>query len=177
MIEQLLQALTGAWDKVAPYFVVPCNEQAGVLRFGVYHRTKGPGFHLKIPLVDDVRYATTVTTVARLPPQTCTTADNESVVVCGVVRYRVSDIEAHLANVYEPLEVLEAACAVLVLRAVREHTFAQLVNAPPHISVAKELKRDMKQYGVTVEKMGFTDIGRVRSLRLIQAAKPIEPVL
>lgn len=46
-----LMILFVLWDGV--YTVAP-HEQAVALRFGRYHRTEGPGLHLKIPLVDRV---------------------------------------------------------------------------------------------------------------------------
>lgn len=50
----LVAVLLIAYLAINSYYTVRENENAGVMRFGRYHATTSPGFHFKIPFVDEV---------------------------------------------------------------------------------------------------------------------------
>jgi hypothetical protein len=53
MFDRILDWIDRGWAHLKPFFVVDAFEKAGVLRFGQYHRSAEPGFHWKIPFVDE----------------------------------------------------------------------------------------------------------------------------
>jgi regulator of protease activity HflC (stomatin/prohibitin superfamily) len=125
------------------------------------------GLHWKWPFVDEVVTENVFITTVRLQPQTVTTQDNQSVVLAGVVRYRVVDVEMYQTRIGDQHDVLIDTAMGAVLRAAREMTFEQLCDDPPESKIASNIRRQVKDFGMGVESFTFTDIGRIRSIRLI----------
>lgn len=172
MLEQLVAILHGAWAKISPAFVVPVYQIAAVLRLGKFHRAVYPGLHWKIPFLDEIYHANSVMTTLRLQPQTCTTSDGRGAVVAGVVKYRITDIEPFITGVYDQRDVLTDVAMGAILTAVHKLTFDELVNDPPEAQVATAVRRQVNRYGFEIISITFTDIGAVRSLRLISHVLP-----
>ena len=59
-----------------------------------------------------------------------------------------------------------------VLKQVRLMDFADLATTPPENKIASEIRRQVKDYGVSIDNFTFTDLGRIRSIRII-AGSPL----
>ncbi len=168
MIERILDLLAGGWDLIAPLFVVKVYEGGVVLRFGKYQRTVEPGLHFKWPLVDLHQTTKTCVTTMRLPPQTLTTADDHSVVVSAVVKYQVRDVRPLLTEIWDAADVLADTCMGAIRRTVNDKSYADLVKADAEDAVLERIRAEVNRYGFKVHRLTFTDLGRVRSIRLVQ---------
>lgn len=173
MFEQIFQAILAIWGYLKPYVVVSEYESIGVLRLGHYNRTLHPGFHWKIPLIEDAVSEYTAMRTIRLQPQTCTTKDRRGVVVSGVVKYRLIDLKPYICGVVDARDVLIDVSMGAVLKEIRELTFEELIEAPPEGKVATVIRRQVSKFGIEIMAFTFTDVGLVRSIRLI-SHNPIE---
>lgn len=169
MFEKLIEALVGAWDRLSCAEIIHAYESAGVLRFGRYHRTIGPGWHWKWPIVEHVIDVNTCTTTQRLPPQTLTTMDGHGVVVAAIIRYQIVDIQPYITDIWDQQDVLVDVAMGAIRSAVGRMNWADLLRTPPEDQVVKQVRRSVNQYGFKIGAITFTDIGRVRSIRLIQS--------
>ena len=167
MLDQLLSFLAHGWRHIAPWKVVPVYQTCGVLRLGKYHRTITCGFNWKWPVIDDVIDVDTVVTTLRLKPQTCTTKDGKSVVVCGIVKYQIINVEPYIKSIWDQKDVMTDVAMSNILTAVRTVTFDELYTSPPENKVAAAVRREVKDYGFDIIAVRFTDLGQCRSLRLI----------
>ncbi len=79
-------------------------ERGVVLRFGRFHKTKGPGLRLILPLIDRMTKIPTRIVTMDVPSQEVITRDNVSVKVNAVVYFRVMDPEKAFLEVEEYLE-------------------------------------------------------------------------
>ena len=79
-------------------------ERGVVLRFGRFHKTKGPGLRLILPLIDRMTKIPTRIVTMDVPSQEVITKDNVSVSVNAVVYFRVMDPEKAFLEVEEYLE-------------------------------------------------------------------------
>ena len=172
MFDRVLDVLVKFGADLLPFVVVVAYQNIGILRFGKYHRTLAPGFHWKIPFIEDGYPENVVPTTIRLQPQTLTTRDDVSVVVEGVVRYRVTDVEAFITKIYDQRDLLLDTSMGAVLKQVRLMDFADLATTPPENKIASEIRRQVKDYGVSIDNFTFTDLGRIRSIRII-AGSPL----
>lgn len=167
MFDRIFDFLARFGVEALPFIVIPVYQNGGVLRFGRYHRTIGPGIHWKIPFVDDVYRENIFLTTVRLQPQTLTTKDDVSVVVTGVVKYKVVDVEPYLSRIGDQHDLLIDTAMGSILRVVHELEFQQLLDEPPEAKVASDIRRKVKSFGVEIDTFTFTDMGRIRSIRLI----------
>lgn len=167
MFEKLFEFLAQFGKHLVPFVIVPTYQNAGILRLGRYHRTLQPGLHWKLPFADDPYLENVFLTTVRLQPQTVTTKDNVSVVVAGVVRYQVVDVKPYICNIGDQHDLLIDTSMGAILRAARELTFKELLDGPPESKIAADIRRKVKDFGVAIESFTFTDMGAIRSIRLI----------
>ena len=81
--------------------ILPEYERGVILRLGRLLGTKGPGFFLIIPFVDNMRKADLRVITMDVPPQEVITKDNVTVRVNAVVYFRVVDPESALLKVMD----------------------------------------------------------------------------
>lgn len=168
MFDRIFEFLALSWERISPFVVVHPYEEAVVLRFGRFLASKKTGFHWKWPFADEVIQVTTCLTTMRLPPQTLTTSDDVQVVVAVVVKYQIRDTEPFVTGIYDQNDVLADVTMGAIRNNVVSITYAELVKSPPEQSILKEVRKNVNQFGFKIDAVTFTDIGRVRSIRLIQ---------
>lgn len=165
-LEKLVEILVNAWGRIAPFVVVRAWEHAVVLRLGKYHRTRGPGLRFKWFFLEESYEVSTATTTMRLPPQSVTTKDEQSVVAGVVVRYRIIDPKPYICDLTDQADALIDVTAGAVLKHVRKVTSEELFNRPPETAIRAELRDHVKQYGFEIEAVTFKDLTRGKTLRL-----------
>jgi regulator of protease activity HflC (stomatin/prohibitin superfamily) len=167
MFDKLLDLLTSAGSRVLPFRVVPVAQHAGVLRFGRYHRTCPPGFHWKIPFVEEFLLEHTSITTLRLQPQTLTTADGVSVVVQATVKYQITDVEKYLTQVWDQVDVLADVSMGAIRRVVCGAAYDPATAEAQEKEIIALVRKQVNEFGFKIYTVTFTDIGRIRSIRLI----------
>lgn len=166
MFDRILDIIVKIWADILPFEVVKVYEAGAVLRFGKFHRKVGPGLAWKIPFAEDIITANTVLTTLRLIPQTLTTADNHSVVIGAIIKYKIADVEAYVTQIWDQNDVLADVTMGAIGDVVSKSNWADMLR--DRLDVIDVVRRQVNQYGFRIHNITFTDFGRVRSLRLIQ---------
>lgn len=171
MFEKLIELLAGAWSTLRPYELVEAYNRGVVLRFGRYHRTLAPGLHWKWPLAEDAVSVLACITTLPLAPQTLTTQDDVGVVCAVVVKYEISKPEPYVTDIWDQRDVLADVTMGAVRQAVSATKYVDLIASPPEDRILELVRKAVNRYGFKIHAVTFTDLGRVRSLRLIQAQR------
>lgn len=171
MFERLIDLVVAGWNRLCPVEVIEAYNVGVVLRLGVYHRTLAPGWHWKWPFIEDVVSVLSCVTTLPLAPQTLTTKDNVGVVVAAVIKYRIEKPEPYVTDIWDQKDVLADVAMGAVRKAVSSISYETLVQEPPEAEIHKAVRKVVNRYGFDVQAVTFTDIGRVRSIRLIQAQR------
>jgi len=136
-------------------------ERAVVLRLGRFHRVRGPGLFLKIPLVD--RIAETVDLRIRVSDFTAETTlskDSVTVTVDALCFWLVWDAEKAVCEVqdYEAAVILSAKTALR--SAISQHDLSIFLEQNGVIEdvIQKTVDRKTNEWGVTVQHIEITDI-------------------
>lgn len=167
MFEWLKAVIEGLWEHLIPFVVVHVYQNAGIFRFGRYHRTLGVGFHWRWPLVEDIVSESICITTLALEPQTITTKDDKTVVITGIVRYRITDVEPFICEIGNQHDLLRDTSMGAALKQVRQIDLRTLLDDPPENKIASDIRRQVKPYGMEIDAFTFTDIGQIRTLRII----------
>lgn len=168
MFDRLIDLFIQLKETLLPWTIIHAYEGGVVLRFGKYNRTVAPGFHWKWPLIEHDLTAKTCVTTMELRPQTLTTKDNHGVVVSAIVKYQIKDVKPFLLDIWDSTDVLKDVTMGAIKGAVNEHTWEQLVELPVEQAVLEAVRKEVNRYGFKIEKVTFVDMGKVRSLRLMQ---------
>lgn len=170
MFERLIDLIIQFGTRLTPCQIVQVYEGGVVLRFGCYHRTVQPGLAWKWPVIESIFTANTVLTTVRLPPQTLTTKDDIGVVVAAIIKYQVVDVKPYVTEIWDQHDVLMDVTMGAIRQAVVEMNYHDLINGAPEKRVQDAVRAEVNQYGFRIRKITFTDMGKVRSFRLIQQA-------
>jgi regulator of protease activity HflC (stomatin/prohibitin superfamily) len=171
MFEKLIELLAGAWSTLRPYELIEAYNRGVVLRFGRVNRTLAPGLHWKWPFVEDVVSVLACITTLPLPPQTLTTRDDVGVVVAAVVKYEITKPEPYVTDIWDQKDVLGDVTMGAVRQAIAAVDYVTLIAQPPERGILEAVRKEVGKYGFKIHNVTFTDVGRVRSLRLIQAQR------
>jgi regulator of protease activity HflC (stomatin/prohibitin superfamily) len=167
MFERVLDFIATSWNVLRPLLVVSDYEGGVVLRFGRYNREITPGLNWKIPLADNAIITSTVTTTMALRPQTLTTKDDLTIVLSAIVKYHISDVRAYLLDIWDSADVLNDLTLGAIREIVASVNYEDLRGHLIEEEVLKTIKDEASRYGVDIHKVTFSDLGKVRSLRLI----------
>ncbi|TGK56881.1 paraslipin [Leptospira wolffii] len=143
------------------FIVVPQNYSFVVERLGVFRGALGAGFHFLIPLIDKVRYKQNMKEIAiDIPPQTCITKDNVSILVDGILYIRLMD--AYKAS-YEienfrmaTIQLAQTTLRSEIGKLVLDHTFSERddINA----NVVRALDEATDPWGIKVTRYEIKNI-------------------
>lgn len=169
--DRIFDWIEKGWDRLRFVEEVEAYNRGVVLRFGRYHRTLTPGWHLKWPFVEDVVSVLACITTLPLPPQTLTTQDDVGVVVAAVVKYEIVKPEPYVTDIWDQRDVLADVTMSAVRQAVAAQKYEDLRAQPPEERIVELVRKAVNRYGFKIHAVTFTDLGRVKSLRLIQAQR------
>lgn len=167
MGEKILEVILNFIEDILPFFVVKEYEQAIVLRFGKYKKTLERGFYFKIPFVDNPIKDTVVTTTLTIPAQSITTSDEKQLVIKAVVKYNIDDIKAFLLNVYDAKDAIADTAQAIIKEQIHQRTWAECNSDKLDNEITKKLRIEVKKWGINIDKVTLTDIGLIRTIRLI----------
>lgn len=170
MIEQLLQALLGAWHWLVPWVVIAEYERGVRLRLGRNPVELEPGLRWIWPFgIDQVWIDNVVPTTDRIPPQSLTTRDGIAVVLGVVITWRIHDIVKFITQVEGRETVIADCTAGIVADHVARADWSAVLGPQFVDAVYRDVRKRGFRYGVGVESVVFSDLARCKSLRLWQA--------
>lgn len=167
MIDKLIDISIQFVNEIVPCTIIPHYNRGVRLRNGHFKGVLGPGFHWKIPFFDDIPTCMVKTKTINLPEQTITTADDKSIVCKAVIKYEVEDVQQYLLEVNDAVD----ACGDMVQGIIRNHLVKLDWKDCNDIEVSSKItgkaQTESKQWGLKIQKVTITDLGQMRSFRLM----------
>ncbi|TGM98706.1 stomatin-like protein [Leptospira dzoumogneensis] len=141
--------------------VVPQNYCFVVERLGVFRGALGAGFHFLIPIIDQIRYKQLLKEIAiDIPPQTCITKDNVSILVDGILYIKVMDpykASYEIENFRSAtIQLAQTTLRSEIGKLVLDHTFSERddINA----NVVRALDEATDPWGIKVTRYEIKNI-------------------
>jgi len=170
MFEKLIDLILQFYYSIVPFVVIPEYDQGVRLRFGLNRGALNPGFHWKIPFADEILTHMVKTTTINLSEQTITTKDWKSVVVKGVIKYEVKDVEKLLLEVNDPIDAISDMAKGIIRNTFISRNWEDCNNKSVGIEITKEVRKEATQWGIAVKELTLTDLGEMRSFRLFNSS-------
>lgn len=171
MFDKLLDFILNFIEDILPLTIVNQWEMGVHLRFGKYYRVVQPGLVLKIPFIDKILKTEVITQTVHLQPQTLTTLDEKSIVLKSIIRYHVHDVKKFLLNVMHASDVLVDTTQGIIRDIVEGTNWEDLYEV--NETLKSEVANVVKDWGITIERVTLTDLGIVRTYRIMSDTKPI----
>lgn len=169
MFEKLIDVILQFIDNIKPWVVVPIYDCGVRLRWGLNKGVLNPGFHWKIPFADEILTHMVKTTTINLSEQTITTKDWKGIVVKGVIKYEVDDVEKLLLEVNDPIDAISDMAKGLIRTAFISSDWKDCNNDIVANEITKKVRAEAKKWGIAVKEVTLTDLGEMKSFRLFNS--------
>lgn len=138
----------------------------------------GPGIHWYWPLVTIITQYPTARQADRLQTQTITTRDSKTIIVGGVVVYRVTDVLLLVTTTHSAASAIKDMTMTAVHDVCCRMTWAELQTEQQRGTLDTKLKNTTQQalrdYGVLIVKVMLADLAQTRVLRVSQSTSQEE---
>lgn len=151
-------------------FVVRPYERAVHIRKGKFKRVCSPGLYFKLPFeLDEIHKVNVVSTTSNLSTQVVTTADDETLVVGVVIRWRVREdrVASLILDLEDYEDVLHDTTYGMVARTFLQTSLSELALEELSQRILEALRRRVGRFGFDVEDLYVTDISNARTFRLV----------
>jgi regulator of protease activity HflC (stomatin/prohibitin superfamily) len=167
MFDKLIDLLVNWFNYVTPAVIIPNYEQAVLLRNGHFKKVLEPGFHIKLPIFDEVISQHVVVTTLSLPAQSLYTKDRQNIVVKGVIKYKIADVKVFLLEVFDAQDALADMTQSIIKNIVISLPLEQCIDPEIDNTLTKKVRVEARKWGVDVQQVTLTDIAPIRSFRII----------
>ena len=167
MFDKLIEVITQWWAQLVPAVIIPNYEQAVLTRNGKFVKVLEPGFHVKLPIFDEVISHHVVVTTLSLAPQSLYTIDKQNIVVKGVVKYKISDVKVFLLEVYDAQDALADMTQSIIKNIIIASSLEQCIDPDMDNTLTKKVRAEARKWGVDIQQVTLTDIAPIRSFRII----------
>ncbi len=166
MFDKLIDFMLNMLYDILPVWFVKQYDNGIFLRMGKFVRVVKPGVVWKIPFIDKIETQTIVTTTLSVPTQSVLTLDKKALVVKGVVKYKIVDVEKFMLTVYDAQDAIADTTQSIIKTQIAEKNFEECVSNEFDNTITKKLRNEVKHWGIDIDKVTLTDIGQIKSLRL-----------
>lgn len=148
------------------WYVIQPWESAIRVRVGKRIMDIGPGFHLRLPFLDQVYIQNTRLRVLNLPVQTVTNKAGDTLTMSAIVCWRIENVRLIYEQLHHPEDWLYntvlAACAQA---AIESDVLSADAIAPRAAEIANH--KMVVSNGLVIVSVAITDFAKVMTLRLI----------
>ncbi|MCK5608867.1 hypothetical protein KAR91_43745 [Candidatus Pacearchaeota archaeon] len=134
---------------------------------GVHIKSLMPGWWLYWPLIQNIETIRCKTQIVDLRPQSVWTQDRIEMTVSGAIRYRVRSAQKALLEVYDYDQNIQAVALGIIQQYIREHELENLNTQQIEQEVLKGVRKASEGWGLYIEKVYITDIGRTQNIRIL----------
>jgi regulator of protease activity HflC (stomatin/prohibitin superfamily) len=124
------------------------------------------GLHLYWPIITVVKVWPIARQTIDLTAQTFETKDGHTILVSGMIAYRVDDVEALMTSVYEPDNTVRDIAMAIMQQVLIQYTWEELRNGMVEGALKRELtreaNRELKNLGLKILSVGIKDLARTR---------------
>lgn len=165
-MDQLFRWLAELFQGARFWLIVLPWERAVRIRLGKRTALLGPGCHLRLPFLDDVRIVNNRLRIAQVPCSTVSTKDGKTITLAATLGFRITDPLVAMLTLMQP-EVSSAAFAQSVIAGFLLERRLEEVKLPELEAHALAAIAHFAP-GMRVEFLRVVDFAVVKTFRLMQ---------
>jgi regulator of protease activity HflC (stomatin/prohibitin superfamily) len=168
VLDKLIDTFIHVWDSVKFWEIVLHYERGIRLRCGKFKALLDPGWHWKIPVIDQIISDNVVTRTNNLSPQALQTSDGKSVQVSGILRFNIRDIQKAMLEVEGIDHAIRDIGYLVIAEAVQTNLYDTVRSADFGEPLTKSARKIGWRYGIEVEQLGLSDVSPAKTLVLVK---------
>ena len=154
-----------------PVKVIQQYEIGLLFELGKYAGKLGPGVHIVMPLIQKVQRVDIREKLIDIPAQEVITKDNGTVVVDGVVYYKIVDAEKAILNIYDYEEAISQLAQTYLRATIGKLELDELLSAREKLNaeLRDRLDSETDAWGIKVTKLEIKKIDPPKSIQQAMA--------
>jgi len=154
-----------------PVRVIQQYEIGLLFELGKYAGKLGPGIHIVMPLIQKVKQVDIREKLIDIPAQEVITKDNGTVVVDGVVYYKIVDAEKAILNIYDYEEAISQLAQTYLRATIGKLELDELLSAREKLNaeLRDRLDSETDAWGIKITKLEIKKIDPPKSIQQAMA--------
>lgn len=165
MFDKLIDFLIEMLDKALPFFVINQYDEGVLLRRGLFYKHVKGGIYFKIPFLDEVISVNVVTTTMELPAQSLYTKDKKHIVCKAIIKYSVEDVKTLLLETRDAVDAISDTTQGIIKDEIMDLNLSEIAKDTDN-AITIRARREAKRWGIKIDKVTFTNLGEIKSIRL-----------
>lgn len=166
MFDKLVDLLITTWEHFKPIFFILEYEQGVVLRAGTFLKVVKPGWHLRIPFVDDYFTDNVTFDTIDIREVNVTTLDGKTLSVGCKLDIEISDIKLALVNTHDWRSNLIDICRGIISDHLEDCNWEDIRKKTVKNAIEKRIQKRAEEMGINVTNLFFTDKALSRVLKI-----------
>lgn len=147
--------------------LVPPDEHGIRITLGKYVSDTPPGWYFLWRVIQEHYVLQVKTQIKDLRAQSVWSADHKELTISGAVKYYIANVRKALLEVYDYDANIQALALGIIQRHCATHEEMKIETSALEEDVLLALRKESQGWGLKIEKVYITDIGRARNIRLL----------
>ncbi len=163
-IERLIDRILKLFPRI---FLVNPNEGGIRVTLGTRVKLLDPGWYLYLGLFQTVEKIDVKQQVVDLRPQSVRTKDGQDMTISGAIKYKVVDVCKAILDVLDYDKNIQVLALGIIQEHVAQHRLEDINGVDLANKVLNGLREAAQGWGLKLQLVRITDIGRTRNIRLL----------
>ena len=167
MLDKLIDWIIQIWEQLIPFIIIMDYQEGVRFRLGKFRETLKAGFFWKIPFADTVIIANVAWEMLPLQPQSLTTKDGKSIVVTGLVKFKICDIKKHTINVAHSEAAIGDVTMGIISDEIMDRNWVEVKAGKRDNRILIKAKNEALEWGIEIQSVTLIDMAEITSIRLV----------
>lgn len=157
-LDKIIDLIKDLWNDFKPLIFVNQYQCGVILRAGKYNRNLSPGWHFRIPFIDDYHVDIVAIDTMATKSVHITTLDDKTITAVPVIEYEVDDIKKFLIDTNDARSNIHDITRAYVSDYLTDCTWAECKLKKTTNQLTKRIAEQCKSMGVNVTRVLLSDL-------------------
>lgn len=169
MFDKLIDLIISVWHDFKPVIFILQYKEGIMLRAGKFHRVLKPGWHLKIPFVDQYLDENVKLDTMQITEVNITTLDGKTATIGCEFELCITDIYTALIDTNDWRSNLHDMCQGILSEHLEDLNWEEIKKKTTKNSIAKKIETKASEMGITTSNFNFTNKATSRVFKLFNS--------
>lgn len=156
--DKLFDLLKDLWNDFKPVIFINQYQDGVILRAGKYNRNLSPGWHLRIPFIEE--YHVDITTIDTMVTKSVhiTTSDDKTITAVPILEYEIEDIKKFIVDTNDARTNIHDITRAYVSDYLTDCTWEECKLKKTTNQLTKKIADQCRPMGVNVSRVLLSDL-------------------
>lgn len=166
MFDRFIDLFISIFNDIKPIIFIFEYKEGILLRGGRFKKVLKPGWHFRIPFIDDYYVENVKTDTMRIDGVNITTADNKTATIGCEFDLRITDIYKAMVDTNDWRSNLHDMCSGILSDYLEDLNWEDIRKKTTKNAIAKRISHRAEEMGITTSNFNYTDKVLSRAFKL-----------